>query len=138
MKRMRLNKVLRDCTVLQRDKQNRVTKVRVLGSTSWYQVIIRRDGRMLLVECRQDLGEFGYRPCPASENWHMCYHARHALMVAANAAGKQLAFFRVLPHTDGLTSIGKAMFPVVLWGDSDKKVREWVQVRVSTKGAVLP
>ena len=52
LKRSRLYKVLATSTIMQHDKYDRVTKVRVRGSQSSYIVIIRRACGTVSVECR--------------------------------------------------------------------------------------
>ncbi len=133
LKRSRLYKVLATSSIMQYDKQNRVTKVRVRGSQGSYVVIIRRARGTVFVECRQDIGELGYKSCQAALHGNICYHARHALLVAANAVGLQLAFFRQRPNIKG---VGKAMLPVVLFRQT--LVQEYVQVRHPVKKEPKP
>jgi len=128
LKRNRLYKVLKTSTILQRDSKQRVTKVRVRGSQDWYVVIIRRAHGTVFVECLHDIGALGYKPCDAALHGQMCYHARHALLVAANAVGLQLAFFKQRPSIRG---VGKAMLPVVLFKQA--LVQEYIQVRKPVK-----
>ncbi len=129
LKRSRLYKVLKTSTIMQYDKYNRATKIRVRGSQSSYVVIIRRARGTVSVECRQDIGALGYKSCQAAAHGNMCYHARHALLVAADAAELQLAFFKQRP---GIKYIGNAMLPVTLFKQA--LVQEYIQVRKPHKG----
>lgn len=121
--------ILDICTVVERDKEGRVNKVNVPGHEGRrYQVIIRRESGTLSVECRQDIDKLGYKPCQAAAHGNMCYHVRHALLVAANAAGLQLAFFKQRPSIKG---IGSGMLPVTLFKQA--LVQEYIQVRKPVK-----
>ena len=133
LKRSRLHKVLATSTILQRDKRQRVIKVRVRGSQDWYAVIIRRAHGTVSVECSHDIGIAGYMPCQAAAHGQMCYHARHALLVAAQAAGLQLAFFK---QRSGIKSISKAMLPVMLFKST--VIQEYIQVRKPVKKECKP
>ncbi|MBU2249780.1 MAG: hypothetical protein KKD77_23740 [Gammaproteobacteria bacterium] len=128
--RPRTAKILATCKVLKRDQEGRVVKVQVPGHNGRvYHVIVRRING-LSVECLQQT-PLGDIPCQAAENWHICYHARQALVVAAHeTAGRPvcfLRFHRVRPTEGKLANIGKGFKPVRLYRDN--KPREFVEVR---------
>jgi len=129
--RPRTAKILVTCKVLKRDQEGRVVKVQVSGHGGRvYHVIVRRTNG-LSVECLQQT-PLGDIPCQAAENWKLCYHARQALVVAAQKTPEGivpafLRFHRVRPTKSRLANIAQSWKPVRLFRDD--KPREFVEVR---------
>ena len=137
--RPRTRDVLKTCRVLARDKQGRVTKVEVPGSTGdIYHIIIRRycgPSRIVgypshfAVECFK-ANELGNIMCEAAIHRHVCKHARQALIVAAMFAPEPsyLKFYKVRPNHGSLANIGKHAIAIRI--KDDDRMREWIIRRV--------
>ena len=133
MNRPRTRDILRTCRVLTRNKQGRVTKVEVPGSTGdIYHVIIRRHPGHVSVECFT-ASKYGNVMCEAALHWKVCHHARQALVLAAlltpaGTSPSYLKFYKVRPNKGSLANIGKHAIPIRI--RNDNKMREWMIRRV--------